>query len=163
MLDNILKFIMYAFILTILFQVSAMSYEVRTPEQFRMTQKQQYWDKTTHQIVQPMFKTQHERNHYVTEKFICVQQDINDFGYVYVRYTYGRLVRQWENNLNGYSRSPMRCHILYDRYTNVATVQQAKTFQFTKETLNKPHYYFNPLLKEYAEQYFNKPHNRNYL
>ena len=153
------------FLLITLFLISAelaFCYQARTPEQYRRYWKQQYYDKKTGQIVTPMFKSPHERNHYVSEKFICVQDNINKPGYIYVRYTRGRLVKQLENSLNGYSIEPMRCDARYDKYTSVCTKQEATTFQFTEETLHQPHYYFNKCLYEQFKEYWSEPHNRAY-
>ena len=139
-------------------------YEVRTPEQFRTFAKQQYYDRTTHQIVTPVFKSTHERNHYVSEKYYCIQPTLNKAGYVYVKYTYSKtLVRQWENSLNGYSREPLRCDARYDKYTSFCTKQEAEQFKFTQDTLTKPHYAFNKCLYKEFHEFWQEPHRRNYL
>lgn len=139
-------------------------YEVRTTEQFRMYSKGQYMDKATHQIVTPMFKSTHERNHYISERYYCIQPTLNKAGYVYVKYTYSKtLVRQWENSLNGYSREPLRCDARYDKYTSFCTKQEAEQFKFTQDTLTKPHYAFNKCLYKEFHEFWQEPHRRNYL
>lgn len=152
-------------IISVLFNsLISYGYEVRTPEQFRMYAKGQYMDKATHQIITPMFKSTHERNHYVSEKYYCIQPTLNKAGYVYVKYTYSKtLVRQWENSLNGYSREPLRCDARYDKYTSFCTKQEAEQFKFTQDTLTKPHYAFNKCLYKEFHEFWQEPHRRNYL
>ena len=139
-------------------------YEVRSPEVFRMYAKGQYMDRATGEIITPMYKSMHERNHYVTEKYYCIQDTLNKAGYVYVKYTYSKtLVRQWENSLNGYSREPLRCDARYDKYTSFCTKQEAEQFKFTQDTLTKPHYAFNKCLYKEFHEFWQEPHRRNYL
>ena len=158
-----MKKILFLLIIFFITSENVFGYQTWTPEQYRRFGKQQYLDKTTGQIVTPMFKSPHERNHHVTEKFICVQNNINKPGYIYVRYTGGRLTLQWENSLNGYGMEPMKCDARYDKYTSVCTKKEAETFQFTQETLKKPHYYFNKCLYKQFDEFWSEPHNRNYL
>ena len=156
--------IFFITLISVLLPTPTKAYEVRTPEVFRMYSKGQYMDKTTGEIITPTYKSMHERNHYVTEKFYCIQPNLNKYGYVYVKYTYSKtLVMQWEHSLNGYSREPMRCDARYDKYTSFCTKQQAEQFKFTQESLTKPHYYYNQCIKKELDDYYSEPHRHNYL
>ena len=157
----LIKSLLIIIIISVLTPCSTLAYTPRTAEQYRMTSKGQYWDKTTGQIITPTFKSPHERNFYVSEKWFCIQSDINEPGYIHVRYTHGGVVKLYQSSGSSFGREPLKCHILYDKYTNLPSRTVADTFAFTQDKLSKPHYYFNPLLKDKAEQYF-KSRNYNY-